>query len=56
MSSLELKVSPLPLAIAMGAVMWAIDLWLPLQNGQQTLHFSELTLTTRDRAYATLNS
>jgi protein-S-isoprenylcysteine O-methyltransferase Ste14 len=34
MSSLELKVPPLPLAIAMGAVMWAIDFWLPLQNSR----------------------
>lgn len=34
MSKLELKVPPLPLAVAVGAVMWAIDGWLPLQGSR----------------------
>jgi protein-S-isoprenylcysteine O-methyltransferase Ste14 len=34
MKYLELKVPPLPLAVAMGAVMWAIDWWLPLQGSR----------------------
>lgn len=34
MSSLELKLPPLPLAAAMGALMWAIDRWLPVQGSR----------------------
>ena len=31
MKALELKIPPLPLAIAFGVLMWAIDRWLPMQ-------------------------
>ncbi len=34
MKSLELKAPPLPFAAAMGALMWAIDWWLPLQSSR----------------------
>jgi protein-S-isoprenylcysteine O-methyltransferase Ste14 len=29
--NLELKIPPLPLAVAFGGLMWAIDRWLPIQ-------------------------
>jgi protein-S-isoprenylcysteine O-methyltransferase Ste14 len=32
MKALELKVPPLPLALAFGLLMWAIDRWLPMQS------------------------
>jgi protein-S-isoprenylcysteine O-methyltransferase Ste14 len=32
MKSLELKLPPLPLAVGFGALMWAIERWLPMQS------------------------
>lgn len=44
MKALELKLPPLPLAVGFGALMWAIDHWLPTQFDRSVIR-TALALT-----------
>jgi protein-S-isoprenylcysteine O-methyltransferase Ste14 len=53
MKALELKVPPLPLALAFGVLMWAIDRWLPMQS-ERSLVRTGIALATFALAVAIL--
>lgn len=53
MKVLELKVPPLPLALAFGVLMWAIDRWLPMQS-ERSLVRTGIALATFALAAAIL--
>ena len=50
---MELKVPPLLLALGFGALMWAIDHWLPMQSDQLLIR-TEIALATLGLAVAIL--